>query len=304
MPAPGIALATSRGAAMTKIPVGKTIAYAYGFTFGNFLTVLGLSWAPLAIMTVVALFALPAYFNGMVAIVTTGDASAFFAAAGLMFVLFVAVFAGFIMIYVAIARQALGLRTGPAFFYFSLDAAFWRLLLAYLVTIAIAFGLALGVAIVIGIAAVVFAPLLVLVPLITLLGIVYVLVRLTFLQPPIAVAEERGVIRRSWELGKGNFWRMFAVLLAIVIPLAIVQGIVQISVLSSLAIEPPPEDAGPAEVAAFMAQMMAELSVLLPLLVPIAIVFYAAMIAMIVSASAFAYRSLVPAPEGTAAEFA
>src|SRR5689334_10765668 len=39
-------------------------------------------------------------------------------------------------------------------------------------------------------------------------------------------------------------------------------------------------------------------------LVPIAIVFYSAMIAMIVSASAFAYRSLVPAPEGTAAEFA
>jgi hypothetical protein len=53
-----------------------------------------------------------------------------------------------------------------------------------------------------------------------------------------------------------------------------------------------------------MAQMMAQLSGLLPLLVPIAIVFYAATIAMIVSASAFAYRSLVPAPEGTAAEFA
>ena len=289
---------------MTKIPVGKTIAYAYGFTFGNFFTVLGLSWAPLAIMAVVALFALPAYFNGMVAIVTTGDASAFFAAAGLMFVLFVAVFVGFIMIYVAIARQALGLRTGPAFFYFSLDAAFWRLLLAYLVTIVIAFGLALGVAIVIGIAAVVFAPLLVLVPLITLLGIVYVLVRLTFLQPPIAVAEEHGVIRRAWELGKGNFWRMFAVLLAIMIPLAIVQAVVQISLLSSLSIQPPAEDAGPAEVAAFMTQMMAELSILLPFLVPIAIVFYAAMMAMIVSASAFAYRSLVPAPEGTAAEFA
>jgi hypothetical protein len=36
----------------------------------------------------------------------------------------------------------------------------------------------------------------------------------------------------------------------------------------------------------------------------LAIASYAAMIAMIVSASAFAYRSLVPAAEGTAAEFA
>lgn len=289
---------------MTKIPVGKTIAYAYGFTFGNFLTVLGLSWAPLAIMAVVALFALPAYFNGMVAIVTTGDASAFFAAAGLMFVLFVAAFGGFIMIYVAIARQALGLRTGPAFFYFSLDAAFWRLLLAYLVTIVIAFALAIGLSILAGIAAVIFAPLAILVPIVAVIAIIYGGLRLTFLMPPIAVAEERQVISRSWSLGKGNFWRMFAVILAIVIPLAIVQGVVQVSLFSSLILVPPPEDAGPAEMAAFMAQMMAQVSSLLPLLVPVYIVFYAATIALIISASAFAYRSLVPAPEGTAAEFA
>jgi len=67
---------------------------------------------------------------------------------------------------------------------------------------------------------------------------------------------------------------------------------------------PPPEGATPAEAAAFVAQIATEIMGVLPLLVPIAIVFYAAMIAMIVSASAFAYRSLVPAPEGTAAEFA
>jgi hypothetical protein len=289
---------------MTKIPVGKTIAYAYGFTFGNFLTVLGLSWAPLAVMAVIAFFALPAYFNGMAAIVTTGDPSAFFGAAGLMFVLFVASFAGFIMIYVAIARQALGLRTGPAFFYFSLDAAFWRLLLAYLVTMVIAFALVIALSIVVGIAAVVFAPLVVLVPIIAVVGMVYGGLRLMFLLPPIAVAEGRKVISRSWALGKGNFWRMFAVILGIVIPLALVQVIVQASLFSSLAIVPPPEGAGPAEIAAFMTQMMAQISGLLPLLVPLAIVFYAATIALIVSASAFAYRSLVPAPEGTAAEFA
>ena len=289
---------------MTKIPVGKTIAYAYGFTFGNFLTVLGLSWLPLAIVGLGAYLTLPSYLSGMAAMMTAGDVNALASGVGLMVVFALIAFGGFIMIYVAIARQALGLRTGPAFFYFSLDAAFWRLLFAYFITMVIAFGLVLGVAIIIGLAAVVFAPLLALVPLLALLSMVYALVRLTFLQPALAVAEDRHVIRRSWELGKGNFWRIFAILLSIMVPLLIVQFIVQISLFSSLAIVPPPEDASPAEAAAFLAQMATQIVGVLPFLVPIAIVFYAALIAMIVSASAFAYRSLVPAPEGTAAEFA
>ena len=304
MPTGGIALVHLAGAAMTKIPVGKTIAYAYGFTFGNFLTVLGLSWVSLAIVAVGAYLTLPSYVSGMAAMTTAGDVGAGASGVGLMFLFMLILLVGYVMSFVAVARQALGLRTGPAFFYFSLDAAFWRLLLAYLLTMLIAFGLALGVAIMAGIAAVVFTPLLVVVPPITLIAIVYIMVRVTFLQPPIAVAEEHGVIRRSWELGKGNFWRMFAVLLGIVIPLMIVQFIIQITLFSSLAIAPPPEDASPAELAAFMTQMATEMVAVLPLLVPIAIVFYAAFIALIVSASAFAYRSLVPAPEGTAAEFA
>jgi hypothetical protein len=294
---------------MTKIPVGKTIAYAYGFTFGNFLTVLGLAWVPLAVVAAGAFLTLPSYFSGLAAMATAGDIGAGARGLGLMFLFLLIVFAGYVMIYVAIARQALGLRTGPAFFYFSLDAAFWRLLLSYLLTMLIAFGLAMVVMMVAGIVAVVFTALSalvlsLLVPLIALSGIIYVMVRLTFLQPPIAVAEERGVIRRAWELGKGNFWRMFAVLLVIIIPLVIVQFVIQITLFSSLGINPPPEGADPAEAAAFMAQMATEIMGILPFLVPIAIVFYAVMIALIVSASAFAYRSLVPAPEGTAAEFA
>ena len=289
---------------MTKISVGKTIAYAYGFTFGHFLTVLGLAWVPLALVALGAYLTLPSYFSGMAAMATAGEVGAGARGLGMMFLFLLIVFAGYVMIYVAIARQALGLRTGRAFFYFSLDAAYWRLLLAYLLTILIAFGLALGVAIVVGLAAVAFPPLLVFVPLMTLIGIVYVLIRLTFLQPPIAVAEERGVIRRAWELGKGNFWRMFTVLLGIIVPLVIVQFVLQIALYSSLGITPPPDGASPAEAAAFVAQIATEIIGVLPFLVPIAIVFYSAMIAMIVSASAFAYRSLVPAPEGTAAEFA
>jgi hypothetical protein len=39
---------------MAKIPVRKTIAYAYGFTFGNLLMVLGLSWAAAMIAMIVS----------------------------------------------------------------------------------------------------------------------------------------------------------------------------------------------------------------------------------------------------------
>src|SRR5215510_9262610 len=126
---------------MTKIPVGKTIAYAYGFTFGNFLTVLGLSWVPLVIMSVVAYFTIPAYFEGLQTMLTTGDTGALLAGFGLMSLFFVVMLVSFIMVYVAIARQALGLRSGPAFFYFSLDAAFWRLLLGFLLSFLIIGGL-------------------------------------------------------------------------------------------------------------------------------------------------------------------
>lgn len=289
---------------MAKIPVGRTIAYAYGFTFGNFLTVLGLSWVPLVLMAAAGILALPTYLAGVQAVLTNGDVSGLVTGGGLMFLFGIVVFAGFIMIYVAIARQALGLRSGPAFFYFSLDAAFWRLLLAYLLTIVIAIAGGILIAIVSGILVVVFAPLAAVAVLVALPGLLYVVLRLTFLQPAVAVAEESRVVGRSWSLGKGNFWRIFAVLLGIMVPMAILQFIIQISLFSSLAIVPPPEDASPAEAAAFMVQVASQIAGLLPILIPIAIVFYSAMIAMVVSASAFAYRSLVPAPEGMAAEFA
>jgi hypothetical protein len=289
---------------MTKIPVGKTLAYAYGFTFGNFLTVLGLCWVPLAITAAAAIVAFPTYVAGVQAMLTTGDPSGLVSGGGLMFLFFVVGFASFIMIYVAIARQALGLRSGPAFYYFSLDAAFWRLFLAYLLTIVIAIGGGIVLAIVSGILTVVFAPLAAVVLIVALFGMVYAMLRVTFLQAPIAVAEDRRVVQRSWSLGKGNFWRIFAILLGIMIPLAIVQIVVQMSFFSSLSIVLPPEDAGPAEQLAFLAQVQTEVMNLLPVLIPVAVVFYAVMIGMVVSASAYAYRALVPAPEGTAAEFA
>lgn len=289
---------------MTKIPVGKTIAYAYGFTFGNFLTVLGLSWVPLTMMAVVGYFTIPAYFAGMQAMFATGDASSFSGASGLMFLFYAVMLVGFVMIYVALARQALGLRSGPAFLYFSLDAAFWRLLGAYLLTFLILVGGMILAAIASGILIAIIGALASVAFLIVVLGMIYLLLRLFFLQAPLAVTEGRKILSRSWSLSRGNFWRIFGILAAIVIPFVVVQLVVQMTLFSSLAFSPLTRGASPAEVAEYMTQVINEFSGLFPVLLVIGIVFNAAFISMLTSASAFAYRALVPAPEGTATEFA
>jgi hypothetical protein len=44
---------------MAKIPVAQTLEHAYGFTFGHFLTVIGLTWVLFLIMTIGGYFFCP-----------------------------------------------------------------------------------------------------------------------------------------------------------------------------------------------------------------------------------------------------
>ena len=141
-------------------------------------------------------------------------------------------------------------------------------------------------------------------PIIVTCGAMYFLLRLMFFQAPVAVAEGEHVVRRSWSLASGNVWRIFVVFAGILVPLFILQMVVELAVFSSLSIAMPGPAASPAEAAAAMAQIFSQLVDLMPILAPVGIVFYVAFIGLVISASAFAYRSLVPAAEGTAAEFA
>jgi hypothetical protein len=50
-------------------------------------------------------------------------------------------------------------------------------------------------------------------------GLVYAFVRLAFLMPAVAVAERSTMFERSWELSRGNFWRMLAIILSAFLPL-------------------------------------------------------------------------------------
>ena len=137
-----------------------------------------------------------------------------------------------IWIQVGITKTALGLRTGPLFVYVPVGFDELRVIGALLVFLAIVYGVCLGVGIVGGIVAVVIYALVsggALAFSITdgmkpwlaggmiagvaaiVFALLYVQVRFTYLLVPATVAEKRFGLWRSWELGKGNFWRIFTV---------------------------------------------------------------------------------------------
>jgi hypothetical protein len=49
-------------------------------------------------------------------------------------------------------------------------------------------------------------------------GLIFITVRFAFLIVPVAVAEDKPALSRSWSLSAGNFWRMLAVMLGAVGP--------------------------------------------------------------------------------------
>ena len=219
---------------MTKIPVGKTIEYAYNFTFGNLLTLFGLSWFAFLIMTGPQLVLRQIYPNSAV-----GFGPGQTLAMATLLLLF-AVFGWIViaMTKVAFLRQALGLRTGGAVFYFSLGADVWRVIGAYILAVIVFIlayiaglialviagallgfllsivmmgaGATMAMATIIGIAVLLFVPVL-------LLAILYFNLRLAFFLATAVVAEGRINLMQGWRLTRGNFWRMLGVVLAIAI---------------------------------------------------------------------------------------
>lgn len=55
------------------------------------------------------------------------------------------------------------------------------------------------------------------------LGVILVACRFLFLLAPVTLAEGRIGVMRAWRLSYGNFWRMFLITLAIVLPVIVVE---------------------------------------------------------------------------------
>lgn len=231
---------------MKKIPVGKTIAESYRFTFLGLERVIGAIWFPVLTLTVARYFVMAPYLAAEAAALDGDTAQLMPAAASMMafFALWVVMLG---VIGVAIVREILAPLNRPLFLRFSLGATEFRvagayvgvlLLMIFFIFVVVALALVaggvlgsvipatpglsgpqrtLGVGLLITLC---LSPLL-----------LFLMVRLSFLVVPCALTEGKFGIESSWQLTRGNFWRIIAIGLAVIIPLLLVTAIIEIAIL-------------------------------------------------------------------------
>jgi hypothetical protein len=310
---------------MAAVPLGKTIEASYRFAFTNSLSVFGIIWLPslvlLAALSVAAWLAWPdiqglqaVHFqggNGFRLTLTDQDrdqvlrvlhsAGRFAAPVGLVGLAMRA------MIAVGVLEKALGRREGPVFVYFSLAAPVWRMigasLLAGLVLFGVVLATCIGVAVLLwgvghyaggisGLAKFALAAS-------AAIGIVYMALRLVFFLPAIVVAEERIGLARAWALGGGNVWRILGLVLAVLLPAAIVAGILS-HALTGGAMAPQMAEivsraASPADA---LAAIMGRLRLVWPMLLVLNVVYATVVTGLGYGAMANAYKAVTAPEEG------
>ena len=222
---------------MHKLPVGETISGAYGFAFADILSVFGIAWLPHVIYVLLIAGIVYGLAPELPAQLMRGDFDdttvyAIRRIGGLVWLVGIVVQS---MVTVGLQKKALGEMPGPTFFYFSLGAPVWRMIgavflaiLAYILIVALTVGVTVALAVVAAKSVAHFGTAIaVVLGIIASCWVIYAAVRLFFFLPAVVVAEGQIGLIRSWELGGGNFWRIFAVCFVVFIPVAIGFGILQ-----------------------------------------------------------------------------
>jgi hypothetical protein len=233
---------------MNKIPVGDTISRTYGFAFSNILSIFGIAWLPYVVLTAIAVGLVFLLAPDLPRMFMHGqfDPDMFMHIGHIFGLLGLLSFLAACMVTVGIQRKALGLHPGPVFVYFSLGVPVWRLagawFLAWLVIVFISLVTG-GVTVAIWFAAGNYVPnfatlIRVLAIVAACLWVIYMCVRLMFFLPAVVVAEERIGLGRAWELAGGNFWRIFIIIIAVFLPVAIGFGIVSSAIFGPMFIMP------------------------------------------------------------------
>jgi hypothetical protein len=208
------------------LPVVATIRDAYAFTFAHLGGIIGLIWVPTLLLTVMGFFSFQRYYNDLVDALAGGNNAALGASVLMMLGYLVAALLLYAVILVSVAQLVLGQRTGSVLAHFSFGALEWRTFRALAGLVGLALMMMLTIilagntmlALVSGGARISQAQggtmLLLLVYLVLVAGAP----RFLMLLPAVAVAETAPALRRCWALSAGNFWRLLAVLVAVVLP--------------------------------------------------------------------------------------
>ncbi len=282
---------------MSKIPVIRTVAYAYSFTFGQLGSVIATAWLPMLVLAAASYLVAVNTYPPLIAALESGIFGGMGSLLGLMLVWIAVMIVLYSVIYVALTRLALGLPMKSGLVRVSLGAAEWRgvgsilalaliaflFLIAYSLLLRTATTMPAGGGVVALLAA--FA---------VYLAMIFCVVRLGFLMFPANAAEGAG-LARSWELTAGNFWRIFAVVLLTALPLSCAFVLAEYAVLGSDYFLPPPAEGASAPAA--MARQIQMTLDHLPALIALGTVVSPVFSGVMASASAFAYRALVPPSE-------
>ncbi|HUO94214.1 MAG TPA: hypothetical protein VMU22_14915 [Rhizomicrobium sp.] len=270
---------------MNRLPVGRTILDAYGFTFAQLGTIIGLIWFPMVLSTLLNF--LPELADGYAGASQPVASQVESLAVTLLTLLLSAI------MYVSVARQALGLRQGAAVFHFALGQPEFRVYGALLVLYFL-FGIAVLVlaeamsigGVVSAVAAVLALPALCL--------LIYAAIRIGFLLVPAIVTENRIDFAAVWSLSKGNFWRIFAVVLAIAIPLVLIESASIIALMGKdlEAVLPPGQTTDQQVIQQHMLELRDVVHRHMPQLIFISLILAPFSIGLTLSAASSAYRAL------------
>lgn len=296
---------------MAKIPVGATIAQTYRFAFGDFLKILGVMWPSMLLMWLPSLL-MRKQMTALSAQMAAQDFSSLRQLWPLISLFYLVAIVLIIVQVIGIAQLALGRHKGPVWFYFELGKPVWRLIGSFLLlilafiagwisTLLGAFILGFILALItkaLNIAAIAIG-ISVLVVIALFCAFVYCWVRLTFLLIPVVATQEEGLaLGRSWTLGLGNFWRMFAVFLATVGPFIFLELVFVFGFMFKGIAFPPPH-ATAAQMAAYQAAVNARSVEMMNgvyshwyIAYPLALVFVVVFYGLAVGAQCFAYRAL------------
>ncbi|MEI9991510.1 MAG: hypothetical protein WDM86_15885 [Rhizomicrobium sp.] len=244
-----------------KIPFERTIAGAYRFAFTNILSVIGIGWFPYLLVAALgvglAILLYPTahglWLEDRKTIDTAKLVTNIVPLVGAVVLVLLALLVAQAMVTVGLMRKALGQHPGPVFVFFSLGRQVWQLIGSYVLMVLLVWGgivlvtLGIGaVGVVLGQVAAKAMPVVVgVLAFIAVLGYFYTVLRLSFFIPAVVVAEDHIGLRRSWHLGRGNFWRILGITLIVSLPVQLAASTIsstmlQITMGPGLGLQPGP----------------------------------------------------------------
>ena len=298
---------------MKKIPVGATIARTYRFAFGDFFRILGVMWPAMLLMWLPSLL-MRQQMMTLSLQMAARDYSSLRALWPLLALFYLVALVLVFMQVIGISQLALDRHKGPVWLYFSFSKPLWRLIgsvLLLIVAVVVGWIAVILCDVVLGfllkmmltgagaLAAAAAGLLTIITVIVTWCAFFYGFVRLSFLLSAVVAAEEEGfALGRSWTLGKGNFWRMFAVLLVIWLPFLVLEFVLFFEFVFKGVAFPPPH-ATAAQTAAYQAainahsvEMMSGMYQYWYIIYPLLIVFMVIFYGLWAGAPCFAYRAL------------